>query len=161
MMFEQLIYIDHQTVKDFTENIFFSLGVSAEQAEIMGNYFEETSLLGIDSHALRLSLNYWSDLRKNKIKVDPTIQILKDNKSTALVDGDNGLGVPIAYKAMKLAIEKAENHGLGMVGVRGESLWRRLILCNACFRKGSHRNSIDQWPGWLHGPLGLYYPSYW
>jgi L-2-hydroxycarboxylate dehydrogenase (NAD+) len=41
--------------------------------------------------------------------------------STALIDGANGMGMVVAYNAMKIAIDKARQHGLGAVAVRNSS----------------------------------------
>jgi LDH2 family malate/lactate/ureidoglycolate dehydrogenase len=35
-----------------------------------------------------------------------------------VIDGQNGMGHVISYNAMKIAIEKARNYGMGMVAVR-------------------------------------------
>lgn len=42
----------------------------------------------------------------------------KDGKTTAVVDGHNGMGHVIGKKAMQMAIDKAKEYGMGMVAVR-------------------------------------------
>jgi LDH2 family malate/lactate/ureidoglycolate dehydrogenase len=49
---------------------------------------------------------------------DPQMKIVKESPSTAVVDGDGGLGLMIAPKAMDIAIEKARAVGTGVVAVR-------------------------------------------
>jgi LDH2 family malate/lactate/ureidoglycolate dehydrogenase len=48
----------------------------------------------------------------------PNIQVISETPSTALLDGDRGMGMVIGHRAMELAIEKAKQCGIGMVGVR-------------------------------------------
>jgi LDH2 family malate/lactate/ureidoglycolate dehydrogenase len=48
----------------------------------------------------------------------PKIRIITENASTALVDGDCGMGMVIGCRAMEMAIEKARSSGVAMVGVR-------------------------------------------
>jgi LDH2 family malate/lactate/ureidoglycolate dehydrogenase len=48
----------------------------------------------------------------------PNIRIVSESVSTALIDGDCGMGMVIGHRAMELAIAKAKQSGIGMVGVR-------------------------------------------
>ncbi|MEM2366905.1 MAG: Ldh family oxidoreductase, partial [Candidatus Bathyarchaeia archaeon] len=48
----------------------------------------------------------------------PNIKIVSESASTALVDGDSGLGQVVAYKAMEIAVKKACEVGVSAVGVR-------------------------------------------
>ena len=47
--------------------------------------------------------------------------IVKETGSTALVDGNNGLGAVVGNFAMNLAINKARETGVGWVSVRGSN----------------------------------------
>ena len=46
---------------------------------------------------------------------------MRDRKSVAVIDGNNGVGMVIGYKAMELAISKAKEYGLGAVAVRNSN----------------------------------------
>jgi LDH2 family malate/lactate/ureidoglycolate dehydrogenase len=48
----------------------------------------------------------------------PNIRVVSENVSSALVDGDRGIGMVIGHRAMELAIRKAKDSGVAMVGVR-------------------------------------------
>ena len=48
----------------------------------------------------------------------PNIRIISESASTALIDGDRGMGMVIGHRAMELAVAKAKQSGIGMVGVR-------------------------------------------
>jgi LDH2 family malate/lactate/ureidoglycolate dehydrogenase len=47
--------------------------------------------------------------------------VVKDTPTTAVIDGSNGMGMVIGYNAMKIALQKARQHGLGAVAVRNSS----------------------------------------
>ena len=49
------------------------------------------------------------------------IKVVKEGPTTAVLDGQNGMGQVISKKAMEMAIEKAENYGMGMVAVRNSN----------------------------------------
>lgn len=46
------------------------------------------------------------------------ITVVRESASTALIDGDTGLGQVIAYNAMEVAVKKASEVGVSVVGVR-------------------------------------------
>jgi len=46
------------------------------------------------------------------------IRVVEESSSITVLDGGNGLGIPIATKATDLAIDKAKSFGIGVVGVR-------------------------------------------
>jgi LDH2 family malate/lactate/ureidoglycolate dehydrogenase len=81
----------------------------------------ETDLRGIDSHGIAM-LPLYNQLRRNgKIAMQPEIELVRDAGVLALIDAGGGLGHPAACRAMELAIEKAENHGMAAVGVRNSN----------------------------------------
>jgi len=57
-------------------------------------------------------------LSDGSMTAKPNIQVISETPSTALLDGDRGMGMVIGHRAMELAIEKAKQCGIGMVGVR-------------------------------------------
>jgi L-2-hydroxycarboxylate dehydrogenase (NAD+) len=93
-------------------------GASREQAEVTAQVLAEGDLRGFASHGL-LRLPYiLRALRRGTINGKANIRIVRETASTALIDGDHGLGHYVASEAMKLAIEKAKRTGVGAVGVR-------------------------------------------
>lgn len=64
---------------------------------------------------------YLSDMLKKICDGDVTPTIEKESVSTALVDGNNGLGPVVGNFCMDLAIKKAKATGIGWVCVKGKS----------------------------------------
>lgn len=56
-----------------------------------------------------------------RINATPDIKIIHETPSTAVVDGDSGLGLVIAPFAMEIAIEKAKQVGTGWVSVQNSN----------------------------------------
>jgi LDH2 family malate/lactate/ureidoglycolate dehydrogenase len=48
-------------------------------------------------------------------------EVVREHLATAVVDGHDGMGQVIAKKAMQMTIDKAKQHGLGMVAVRNST----------------------------------------
>ena len=55
------------------------------------------------------------------MQAPPVIRIVHENPSTAVVEGDAGLGLVVAPYAMQVAIDKAKNAGTGWVSVRNSN----------------------------------------
>ena len=59
----------------------------------------------------------WRLWEAGRIISKPNITIIHETPSTAVVDGDAGLGLVVAPYAMQVAIDKAEKVGTGWVSV--------------------------------------------
>ena len=80
--------------------------------------WSEADLRGSDTHGvIRLPL-YMRRIRAGGVNAKPTIRVVSDRPSAALIDGDNGMGHLVMRRATHLAIEKAKATGIGWVGAR-------------------------------------------
>jgi len=75
-------------------------------------------LRGIDSHGCCMLPFYRRQWRDGTITSSPTIAVVRETPSTALMDGGGGLGHVAATEAMTRALEKASAGGVGVVAVR-------------------------------------------
>jgi LDH2 family malate/lactate/ureidoglycolate dehydrogenase len=57
-------------------------------------------------------------LTEGSMTARPSLRVISESASTALLDGDRGMGMVIGHRAMEMAIGKARNSGIGMVAVR-------------------------------------------
>ena len=102
---------------DFTEQVFLKIGCTPEHAKLATETLISADLRGIDSHGVaRLSgyIRLWEAKRINAI---PDIKVIHETPSTAVVDGDSGLGLVVGNYAMDVAIKKAQAVGTGWVSV--------------------------------------------
>ena len=56
--------------------------------------------------------------RRGLHRTQTELEIVKETETTAVIDGQHGMGHVIAYRAMRLAMDKARQYGLGAVAVR-------------------------------------------
>ena len=117
----EIIYIDAKKLENFMRDVFFGLGVPQEDAEIIANVLITSDLRGIESHGIQRCKMYYDRIKQGIYEVKTKIDVIKDGPTTALWDGNCGMGHVIAYKAMKTAIEKAKKYGLGAVAVRNST----------------------------------------
>lgn len=108
-------------LRDFTRNVFVAIGCPADQADTAAEVLLAADLRGVDSHGVaRLSgyVRLWEARRINPV---PDIRIAHQTPSTAVIDGDRGLGLVLGPKAMELAIAKAREVGSGWVAVKNSN----------------------------------------
>ena len=110
--------IPAERLAGFVFRVFTAAGLPAPDAQTLANLMVEADLRGSDTHGvIRLPL-YVRRLRAGGITPKPNIRVVSDRPSTALIDGDNGMGHLVMRRAAELAIEKAKATGVGWVGAR-------------------------------------------
>ncbi len=97
------------------------MGCPEDQANTASKTLVSADLRGVDSHGVARLSGYVRLWEANRIKPDPNISIVHETPSTAVIDGDAGLGLVVGPSAMKIAMEKAANVGTGWVSVRNSN----------------------------------------
>lgn len=111
----------YQTLYKFTVNTFLSIGCSEKDAAIAAEALLSADLRGIDSHGIARLIGYVRLWEVGRVNANPNIQVVHETPSTAVVDGDAGLGLVVAPFAMQVAIDKARQCGTGWVSVRNSN----------------------------------------
>jgi len=102
-----------------TEAVFMKCGVPEKEAKLGADVLMFADQHGIDTHGVSNMLRaYVNQYGTGALNPDPTLTIVKETASTAVVDGGGGLGLMTAPKAMEIAIEKARESGTGVVSIR-------------------------------------------
>lgn len=115
-------YISWELIGDFMQAAFEKMGVPADDAAICSEILMESDRRGIESHGCnRFKPIYIDRINSGILNPVTKFEIIRETKTTAVVDGHDGMGMVIGYKAMDLAIEKAKEYGMGMVAVRNSS----------------------------------------
>jgi ureidoglycolate dehydrogenase (NAD+) len=96
-------------------------GASAESRQAAVKAMLHASLVGVDSHGVRLTGHYCRMLGGGRINRAPQLTVEKRGAGSAMVHGDDGLGHYAAYKAVQVGIELAREAGVGAVGVQHSS----------------------------------------
>ena len=113
------VVCDWKTLESFITDAFVGVGVPREDAEICTDVLLEADRRGIESHGCNRFKPIYIDRINDGIQNPITnFEIVKETETTAVVDGHDGMGQVIGYRAMTMAIEKAKKYGMGMVVVR-------------------------------------------
>ncbi|MEP2668249.1 MAG: Ldh family oxidoreductase [Cyclobacteriaceae bacterium] len=110
-----------KALRDFAYNIFIKMGCSEAHAQLASDVLLQSDLRGIDSHGVARLSGYVRLWEAGRINAKPDIHIVHETPSTAVVDGDKGLGLVVAPRAMHIAIEKAKACGTGWVAVKNSN----------------------------------------
>jgi LDH2 family malate/lactate/ureidoglycolate dehydrogenase len=106
---------------DFCVRVFRKLGVTEEDAKITAEVLVAADLRGVDSHGVARLRRYVRGLNNGMMHLEPKIKVVSETPTTVLIDAGGGLGQPVSYRAMKQAIEKAGQYGVGFVTVRNSN----------------------------------------
>jgi L-2-hydroxycarboxylate dehydrogenase (NAD+) len=108
-------------LRDFMSRALAAAGLPPDDAAEVAERMVMADLRGIDSHGIVRLPVYIRRIRAGGINARPNIRTVTDAPATALIDGDNGMGHLVMSHATRLAIAKAEQSGIGWVGVRGSN----------------------------------------
>jgi len=106
---------------DITEAVFLKMGSSAADAALATKVLLSADLRGVDSHGIARLSGYIRLWEAKRVNANPHVQIIHETPSTATIDGDAGLGLVVAPKAMQVAIDKARQAGTGWVSVQNSN----------------------------------------
>ncbi|MHA1372493.1 MAG: Ldh family oxidoreductase [Promethearchaeota archaeon] len=120
-MSEKKWYLPVDLVYNYMKDTFIALGTPPEDAKICADVLIESDLRGIESHGVGRLYYYYVRIKAGQHFTKTEFKIIKETKTTAVIDGGHGMGHVIAYHAMKLAIKKAKEYGIGAVAVRNST----------------------------------------
>ena len=113
--------VTYNDLFNFTETVFKKIGCSNEHAKQASNVLISADLRGIESHGVARLSGYLRLHEAGRVNATPQVKLIHETPSTATVDGDKGLGLVVAPKAMTIAIEKAKQVGSGWVSVKNSN----------------------------------------
>jgi L-2-hydroxycarboxylate dehydrogenase (NAD+) len=116
-------WVPFDVMEAFMVDVFKGVGVPEDEARICADVLISADKRGIDSHGVgRLKPIYYDRIVKGGIQHPVTeFEVVRDRKATAVVDGHDGMGMVIGKRCMQMAIDKAREHGLGMVVARNST----------------------------------------
>lgn len=111
----------YQQLYNFAKQVFLKMGCNNGDATLASDVLLSADARGIDSHGIARLSGYVRLWQANRINAAAVMKITHETPSTAVVDGDAGLGLVVAPYAMNIAIEKARNVGTGWVSVKNSN----------------------------------------
>ena len=93
------------------------LGLEKVDAMTTAEILIEADLRGYPLHGVERIFQILAGVSNGTLNLNSTPVLIRSSLSMAIFDGQHGLGQTIAKKAMHLAVEKAYESGVGVVGV--------------------------------------------
>ncbi|MET3661181.1 Ldh family oxidoreductase [Aquamicrobium ahrensii] len=112
------VIVSEVDLRKFCTAMLVAYGVPRDDADLTVDVFVQSDLRGEESHGIRLLLQVLYRIKAGGDFPGDRSEIVSDRAATALIDAKRSLGQPVAVRAMQLAIDKARQFGIGMVGVR-------------------------------------------
>ena len=110
--------IDHRPLTAFCARLLSAGGIPAADAELVAGLLVKAELRGYSGHGVTRVAQYlrFIDNGTYDLRAAPVVE--HQGKLTALIDGHHYIGQVAAHLAMQMAIDKAKEHGAGIVSVR-------------------------------------------
>ena len=113
--------VQAEALSDFCVRVFERMGVLPEDARITADVLVQANLRGIDSHGVARLARYVDGLRDGVMVARPKEEVVVETPTTATLEAGAGLGQPVSFRAMTMAIEKARDYGCGFATVRNSN----------------------------------------
>jgi len=120
-MSKEIVYKSVSSLQNFIKISFQKIGVPVNEASICADILITSDLRGIQSHGIGRLKMYMERIEKGLIEIKNTSKIIKESPTTAVIDGNHGIGMVIGHHAMNLAVSKAKTFGLGAIAVRNST----------------------------------------
>lgn len=117
------IYINYsyEKLKKFCTDAFVKFGFNSDESKIIVDVLLTSDLYGIESHGMQRLVRYHKGIEKGLIKINTKPEIVFETPVSAVIEGNDGMGQLLGYKAMNIAINKAKKAGMAIVTVRNSN----------------------------------------
>ncbi|MDO8208819.1 Ldh family oxidoreductase [Conexibacter sp. CPCC 206217] len=110
--------IDAAALLAFSCRVLRAAGMPDGDAEVTAGLLVEANLRGVDSHGVLRLIQYADSIAAGDVEGSPEVRVLSRTGSHALVDAGGGYGFVPTTLACDVAGALADEHGVGVVGVR-------------------------------------------
>src|SRR3990172_12237306 len=108
----EAVYVPTDKLTSFIIEALLKMGVPRPDAEIAADVLLASDLNGVRSHGVAHLRWYYQRIQAGLQQAVTNWMVVHETLTTAVIDGANGMGMVVAYNAMKMAIEKARRMGL-------------------------------------------------
>jgi L-2-hydroxycarboxylate dehydrogenase (NAD+) len=105
-------------MSELVTDLFIKVGMPQTEAAFTASLLVQCDLRCVFSHGTRHAPEYMRKIREGKVNPRPEVRVVEEAETTAVVDGDGGLGFIPSYRAAELAISKAVDVGTGAATTR-------------------------------------------
>ncbi len=115
------VTLSEAALKAFCVEVLRRVGIAAGEATAIVDNLVTADMRGVDSHGVVRLPIYVKRLAAGAINPRPSVRVLRETATSAVVDGDNGMGQWVGMRAMEVAIDKALAGACAFVSVRNSN----------------------------------------
>lgn len=143
-------------LKIFIHEALKRLDLPDQDAMTVAGLMAQADLQGSDGHGVSRLPQYARRIKAGGLNVRPNIRVVREQVSTALLNGDNGMGHLVMKRAAEIAIEKARTTGIAWVSSQFSnhagpaSLYARMPLAHdmiGLYFAVGNANHLPPWGG--------------
>lgn len=122
-----------ESLEQFVVAIFVKLGLPEPEAQMVAAALVTADVEGVPSHGVMLVPMYVERLQAGSVSIKASARIVHDGGIAVVLDADHALGQLTSHQAIKLASDRATQHGVSVVAVRNgfhfgtAGFWARAI----------------------------------
>lgn len=105
----------YQELESFVERLLSAAGLSADHAQLTAGLLVKADLQGYPAHGVAHIPSYLERIKVGLLQTEEPPEIVREGPTFGLIDGKHCFGQVVAHQAMSLAIQKAEEQGVGIV----------------------------------------------
>lgn len=117
----QYHHVAYEQLKKFCEEVFKGYHFTEEESRQITDVLLAADLSGIESHGIQRLIRYHQEITWGLVKLDAKPEVVFETPLSAVIEGNDCMGQTLGVKAMNMAIDKAKQHGFGMVTVRNSN----------------------------------------
>jgi LDH2 family malate/lactate/ureidoglycolate dehydrogenase len=135
----------------FVRDLFVEAGMYPDDAGLMGELLARADQRCVYSHGTQQTPGYIRKILQGDVNPRAAVTVVSETDTTAVLDGDGGLGYLPSYRGAEMAVAKAREHGVGVATTRNHfhfgaaGNYSRLALPHRCIGLAisSHRYTLD------------------
>jgi L-2-hydroxycarboxylate dehydrogenase (NAD+) len=112
---QKMANISVEQARRLSKSALTRTGIDSREVDIITDILVEAEILGRPTHGL---IRLPGIVSRARDQMDARIQVVREDGHYALVNAGGKFGYIAAYCAMEMAIEKAREHGLALIGVK-------------------------------------------
>ena len=115
----KLYHVTMQQLSAIVRKLFMGMGYQEKEAAYAADIMTETNRRGVDTHGVtRIPFYYRNSMAEDRVNKTALLSVLRDEPPFLMVDANHGLGIIMAPQAVELAISRAKEQGICVMGIQ-------------------------------------------
>ena len=117
----QYHHVSYEQLETFCHEVFKGYHFTEEESRQITDVLLAADLSGIESHGIQRLIRYHQEITGGLVKLGAKPEVVFETPLSAVIEGNDCMGQTLGIQAMNMAIDKARQHGFGMITVRNSN----------------------------------------